>query len=70
MLSELPDTKYVSIIDDEATDEHANREILTLYIGSVDSTTTEPEIKEVFLDFIHIEKSTGKKLTREIFTSP
>jgi hypothetical protein len=46
-----------SIIADEVTDTTANREVLGLCIRYVTAT---PDILELFLDFRHLERTTGQ----------
>ena len=52
---------------DEVTDQHANQEILSLCLRFVDATDSEhPEIREVFLDFIHLKRATGQNIADAI----
>ena len=63
----LKETQFYSIIADEVTDPHGNQEILSLCVRFLDMTDSEhPEIKEVFVDFIHLKRATGKKIADAI----
>ena len=67
ILAPLKLVKYFSIIADEVTDRHANQEILSLCLRFVDTTNRQkPHIKEVFLDFLHLERTTGQKIAESI----
>ena len=53
-----------TVIADEATDAHANREILSVCLRYVD--LSEPHIRECFLSFVHLERATASALYEKI----
>lgn len=63
--SEFPQTPF-AVIADEVTDKTANREVLTVCIRFVDEVSSSPQIKEAFLDFVHLERTTGRQIAEEI----
>ncbi|XP_072168372.1 uncharacterized protein [Diadema setosum] len=65
LLYPLKKTTFYSIIADEVTDPHANQEVLSVCVRFLDlSTADHPQIKEVFIDFIHLRRATGEKVGR------
>ena len=58
-----------SIIADEVTDKYANQEILSICLRFLDWKDGTPHIKEVFLDFIHLERTTGESIATAITQS-
>ena len=65
LLVPLQTSTYYSIMADEVTDNHANWEILSLCLIFLD-LRQKPTIKEVFLDFLHLERATGEKIAAGI----
>ena len=61
VLSEVKNAKYFSIIADEVTDV-SNKEQLSLCLRYVH----EDKVKEIFVDFIEVERITGKNLAENI----
>ena len=61
ILQEVQSAKYYSIIADEVTDV-SNKEHLSLSIRYVSSGT----VKEMFIDFVEVERITGKALSEAI----
>ena len=55
-----------SIIADEVTDKFANQELLSLCLRFVEMKDGKHHIKEAFLDFVHLERTTGKKIASAI----
>lgn len=65
----LKKTTFYSIIADEVTDPHANQEVLSVCVRFLDlSTADHPQIKEVFIDFIHLRRATGEKVGKAIMS--
>ena len=61
IISEVKDAKFYSIIADEVTDVK-NKEEVTLVVCYL----CNGEVKEVFVDFIDVERITGKILGESI----
>ena len=61
IISEVQAAQFYSVITDEVTDV-ANKEELSLVLRYV----FDDEIKEVFVDFIQVERITGKALGNKI----
>ena len=61
IINEVKDAKFYSIIADEVTDV-SNREELSLVVHYL----YNKEVKEVFVDFIEVERITGKVLGESI----
>ena len=61
------DSKYFSVIADEVTDRYSNQEVLSLCLRFVDTGGSQYsehfQIKEIFLDFLYLERTTGEKDT-------
>ena len=53
------------MIADEASDKTSNTEVLSVCIRFVDETDS-PKIREAFLEFVHLKRSTGRKIAEEI----
>ena len=53
---------------DEVTDQYANMEILCMCIRFVDVTNAKPCIKELFIDFLHLQRGTGEAVANGILT--
>lgn len=69
LLRPLHETTFYSIIADEVTDSHSNQELLSVCVRFLDLSTAKlPEIKEVFIDFIHLKRATGKLVGQAIMT--
>nr|XP_054770918.1 52 kDa repressor of the inhibitor of the protein kinase-like [Lytechinus pictus] len=69
LLHPLKKTTFYSIIADEVTDPHANQEVLSVCVRFLDlSTADHPQIKEVFIDFIHLRRATGEKVGKAIMS--
>ena len=67
LLQPLKQTTFYSIIADEVTDPHANQEVLSVCVRFLDlSTANQPQIKEIFLDFIHLKRATGVRVGQAI----
>ena len=69
----VEERKYLSIITDEVTDRHSNKEIvmstelLCLRYLNIDHKTVVPVIEEIFLDSNHIQgRPTGKVTGNDI----
>lgn len=54
-----------SIIADEVTDRYANQEIMSLCLRFIEEDP-HPEIKEIFYDFIHLQRTTGEEIAKQI----
>lgn len=59
LVSGLETSNVFSVIIDEVTDPYANKEILSLCVRFVDLRGERPEIREVFLDFLGLVRTTG-----------
>lgn len=70
VLEPLIVVKYNSITVDEVTDQYANMEILCICIRFVDVTNAKPCIKELFLDFLHLQRGTREAVANGILTLP
>ena len=58
---------FFAIIADEVTDVHANQEVLSVYIRFLDNLNPkQPEVKEVFFDFVYLDKTDGESISRAI----
>ena len=53
---------YFSIIADEVTDHYSNQEILCLCLRFFDVNSGTPIIREFFLDFAFLERTTGEQI--------
>lgn len=53
---------------DEITEQYANMEILCNCIRFVDVSNAKPCIKELFLDFLHLQRGTGEAVANGILT--
>ena len=61
-LSGLEKSRYFAIIADEVTDQHANKEVLCFCIRFVEQGKEAAQIKEVFLNFVSLERTTGQAI--------
>ena len=68
VLEPLKLVKYYSIMVDEVTDHYANMEILCICVRFVDVTNAKPCIKELFVDFLHLQRGTGEAVANGILT--
>lgn len=68
ILAPLKHVKYFSIMADEVTDPHGNQEVLSLCLRFVDVTDRKPHVREVFLDFLHLQRVTGKRIAESILS--
>ena len=66
ILTPLKHVKYFSVIADEVTDSHGNQEVLSLCLRFVDVTDTKPHVREVFLDLLHLQRATGKRIAERL----
>lgn len=66
----IKDGAFFSIIGDEVTETHSNREILSLCLRFVswahDQIPSKPSIKEVFFDFTYFTRTTGLAIATAI----
>ena len=61
---------FFSIIGDEVTDEYANQEILTVCLRFLDlNNDVSPKIKELFFDYVNLDKTTGESIANAILSS-
>ena len=61
------DDAFFAIIADEVTDVHANQEVLSVCLRFLDNLNPEqPEVKEVFFDFVYLDKTDGESISRAI----
>ena len=61
---------FFSIIGDEVTDKYANQEILSVclrFLGP--NNDVSPKIKEVFFDYVNLDKTTGESMANAILSS-
>ena len=60
-----------SIIADELTDKYGNQEVLTVCLRFVEMDDRDglPHIREHFLEFVHLERTTGAKIGAAIMQS-
>jgi len=58
---------YFSIIADEVTDSCGNQEILSFCLTFLDDNLTKPKIKEVFIDFCYLQRTTGHAVANALF---
>ena len=63
LLGGLEKSRYFAIIADEVTDQYANKEVLAFCIRFVEQGKEAAQIKEVFLNFISLERTTGQALS-------
>ena len=58
---------FFAIIADEVTDVQANQEVLSVCLRFLDNLNPEqPEVKEVFFDFVYLDKTDGESISRAI----
>jgi len=69
ILQPLSQVQYYSVMADEVTDPCSNEEILSLCVRFVDTTSSRPSVKEVFLDFIYLERTTGRNIATQLLDS-
>lgn len=55
---------FFTIIGDEVT--HTNQEILSICLRFLDTLSTNPEVKEVFFDFVNLKRTTGEAIGNAI----
>ena len=61
---------FFSINGDEVTDEYANQEILSDCLRLLDlNNHVPPKIKDVFFDFVNLDKTTGESIANTILSS-
>ena len=61
------DDPFFAITADEVTDMHANQEVLSVCLRFLDNLNPEqPEVKEVFFDFVYLDKTDGESISRAI----
>ena len=61
---------FFSMIGDEVTDKYANLEILSVCLRFLDlNNDVSPQIKEVFFDFVNLDKTTGESIANAILSS-
>ena len=61
---------FFSIIGDEVTDNYANQEILSVCLRFLDlNNDVSPKIKEVFFDYVSLDKTTGESIANAILSS-
>ena len=61
---------FFSIIGDEVTDKCANQETLSVCLRFLDlNNDVSPQIKEVFFDFVNLDKTTGESIANAILSS-
>ena len=61
---------FFSIIGNEVTDKYTNQEILSVCLTFLDlNNDVSPKIKEVFFDYVYIEKTTGVRIANTILSS-
>ena len=61
---------FFSIIGDEVTDNYANQEILSVCLRFLDlNNDISPKIKEVFFDYVSLDKTTGESIANAILSS-
>lgn len=61
---------FFSIIGDEVTDKYANQEILSVCLRFLDlNNDVSPQIKELFFDFVNLDKTTGESIANAILSS-
>ncbi|XP_062505707.1 52 kDa repressor of the inhibitor of the protein kinase-like [Corticium candelabrum] len=60
------DNAFFSIIADEVTEKHSNREIMSLYLRFVARNNDKPVIKEVFFDLCYLTRTTGVTIAAAI----
>ena len=51
---------------DEITDHYANMKILYICVRFVDVTNAKTCIKELFVDFLHLQRGTGEAVANGI----
>ena len=57
---------FYSIIADEVTDKYANKEVLVLCLRFLDSREHPAIIREEFIDFANIERTTGEAVADKL----
>jgi len=62
LLGGLEKSRYFAIIADEVTDQYANKEVLAFCIRFVEQGKEAAQIKEVFLNFVSLERTTGQAI--------
>ena len=61
---------FFSIIGDEVIDKYANQEILSVCLRFLDlNNDVSPKIKEVFFDYVSLDKTTGESIANAILSS-
>ena len=61
---------FFSIIGNEVTDKYTNQEILSVCLTFLDlNNDVSPKIKEVFFDYVYLEKKTGVRIANTILSS-
>ncbi|KAJ8032894.1 Zinc finger MYM-type protein 1 [Holothuria leucospilota] len=70
-LTEERISRYFSVIADEVTDNTTNKEVLSLCLRFLSGSDTPSSIgiSEVFIDFVHLERTTGKAIADAIVKS-
>ena len=58
--------RYFSIMADEVADSHANQEMLSLCVRFVNLSGSIPHVRKAFLNFIHLERATAKRIAEAI----
>ena len=67
ILHSLQKISFYSIIADEVTDPHANQKVLAVCVRFLDLSKADcPQIREVFVDFMHLKRATGVKVGQAI----
>ena len=66
MLDSVKGKEFYSIIVDEVADKYSNQEVLALCLRFVDESQTEPCIREELFDCVHLERTTGENIARNI----
>ena len=61
---------FFSIIGNEVRDKYTNQEILSVCLTFLDlNNDVSPKIKEVFFDYVYLEKTTGVRIANTILSS-
>ncbi|XP_014671927.1 PREDICTED: 52 kDa repressor of the inhibitor of the protein kinase-like [Priapulus caudatus] len=60
------DDSFFTIMGDEVTDSHGNQEVLAVCLRFLDTIKTPPGVKEVFFDFIYLDRTTGESISNAI----
>ena len=66
ILKGLQGRGFYSIIADEVTDKYANKEVLVLCLRFLDSREHPAIIREEFIDFANIERTTGEAVADKL----